>query len=283
MSFVRSDHKEIAAKLYDKSRQTLLPIFDFADENFGVAACFGCLTQYLINDGDITRANFFLNNSKRYFDHLKRLPNEQEQVLLHLISFNHQILKFSDNMIENFKNMLPTHVAHLIDDADIDMIDQIAYDHIFCSLEERVSKNDMPMITASSRKIYLFALVQGAKIQKLRTLNIPINDLHLQIANSITELVSCNYFTICNCWISTALKEAATIHLNYLEIEPSIDVIDKLNKDLKGLRIMSDRYAMIRTLYGNFIRELEDRTSLSERIFSTVGDLAILPRASIKK
>ncbi len=244
-------------------------MFDDFD-NFYVAACYGCYSQYFVSVGDIQKAAFFINNTKLYLNQLVN-KNQLDTELEHAVLISEQATKFNENIEDVFEQVMGSPIGENITGEHID--------DLMASICRYTSNLGLSEPVVMSRRLYIKLLGNALKIQLLKRKNEPISEMYLNFANEISSVVDSEYFSICQALVCVALKEAALVHLDYLNIAPTTDVVDKLRKDLKGLRIMSERHGIVKHKYGNLINFLEDEVAIINKITSSVGALSIIPNS----
>lgn len=159
---------------------------------------------------------------------------------------------------------------HTIDFSENLMID-LWVDKIYKFLEEKVA---LPVNDFLAKKLYFKALAQGAKLQNLRRHGI-MNQDTIEIANSISDLTTSNYFSLSHPMITIPVIEAMDIHTKCARENPSIQMIGKLKQDLRGLQTLRDRYGIIRYRYTSLIENVEEFVSFQDNIMQKVGPMNI--------
>jgi hypothetical protein len=267
-SFIRAGQKIIATKLYEKTRDLLVSIFDLVGEDLEVAACYGCLTQYFVTVGDVGKATFFMNNATSFLNNVTAPKQRMADALAKTLRTCAQALSTNENITEAFANVF---YIKLEADATSQEISNIT-DKVLVYLDSL----ELPPTVRVARRIYVMLLSEGLKIQKLRERQVPINNEYLDYARKITKLVSEEYFSICQGAVAIALKESSLVYMELLEQTPSTEFVENLKENLRGLNILSERHGLIRNRYYDFITSIKQRVELHDIVQSSIGTLSIL-------
>jgi len=276
--FVRSGKTTIANALYEKSRELLLPIFDVVDENFEVAATYACLTQYLLSSGNLDKAAFFIRNAKKYLNNMARKRNSsKERTLEWSVLSSTQLLECNQSLSVRLSHMnvyFDNDQDKLLILNDLDCIDNMLVRII--NYMDRNVNGRVPLPDAISKKLYFFAIAQGAKLQIMKERDADKDQL-LQIANSIADVTMSEYFPVCHCMIAISVMEAAFVHAKLLSESPSRELIERLRQDYNGIVTISQRNLVIRMRYGDYISKLESLIAFHDDVFQKVSPLSIFP------
>lgn len=246
------------------------------DENFDVAACYACLAQFLISLGEPDKASFFIRNAKKYVNRRNRPMHQlKERVLDWSILSSMQLLTPDEDLIERLRHFnvyWDREEDRLGEVHSLETIDN-TYNRIIKMLNHNVTT---PTADNQSKKLYFYAIAQGAKLQFLRRNEWSDPLLSLELANNISSLVESDLYSICHAMIFVSVLEATRIHIETIVQVPTLELIERLKQDLKGLEIMATRHAILRMRYSEFIKKLQDQIAFHDEVFKNVVPLSIL-------
>ncbi|KAL0478204.1 hypothetical protein AKO1_014518 [Acrasis kona] len=279
-SFSRSNNKPIASYLFDKARNLLQAYHESVETNYLVASCHSLFSTYLVSIGELERAKYYIRNSRTFLDGpasstigeqylgFLRLTLLGSELLLQPNSNSTQMFRYLIMVYDMYQllsdtqqNRVHQHKSRMNDVLDPSVIDSVLCDYFL--LLDHFPTPLSPTDCKVKKLIYLMS-AQAAKIQFLSEQGMSLDHHTLALANSITDLIDADMFKYCNQLTSINIVEAATVQMRFLLNCHSADLMEKLRKDLYGLRALAERFHLVLVRFGSFIEGLERLISMHE-------------------
>ncbi|KAL0490953.1 hypothetical protein AKO1_009789 [Acrasis kona] len=271
-SFHRTNNKLMSFHLFDKARTLLLPVMDQVDNDFTVASCYALFSIYLLNEGELKKANFFIRNCRCYFEFnqakVDKVYYEFLKMLLEVIDyvwnetttprdlFTGAIKTYEiyQQMYDNATRANIVRPSRLHLEKTPQLIDDIIHD--FFELFRKLPVN-LPKTDVDIKMLSFIMSAQASKIQYMNEYGLISTPECLTAANNLSQLVESETFPMTYLMNSICLIEAARVHMQYLLVQETPDLIINIRRDLRGLQIMADRYPLVVQRHGEFINGLQ--------------------------
>ncbi|KAL0485907.1 1 TM domain-containing transmembrane protein [Acrasis kona] len=268
---------EVGDVLYQKCRETLVPVFDQVETNFLVAACYASIASYQLTYHDYQKAKFFISNGLSYFGNIPpdKLANKEKVVLYTLlfqqVSLNTQdVCKLFDLLIYYCKMHGYT--------GEVDPMNADDVRHLLVYLGENIKANiEQPDRTTQVMLLYLNSIGYGSLIKRNSEVEEPDYTTLRAITDDFVKLLNHPFFPQVNGMIGISIMAAANVYISIMKRSPSSEIMMQLRTCFDLLLQIITRNETMKPKYAEGMCEIENFISVYDNVCKSVGDLSFMP------